>query len=237
LTFWKSALAAAALLAPATAQAVTYDAFASFNGTNGAGHFFYSQTPVTPGPGSPLTPGGAGCVIAGSICLQAAAGLPGAYKSTTASAQGSVLVPDDRLLFHPGPAQNVLVTFVAPSAGNYLVNLALSVQDTNPSGVNIFSFNNEGGVVSGGPLTTLGAGNLSQSFARSIYLNAGQYIGMGINPGTSYNNDSIGVKLTISDVVASVPEPAQWALLIGGFALVGASARRRRTGTVTTVTA
>jgi hypothetical protein len=35
----------------------------------------------------------------------------------------------------------------------------------------------------------------------------------------------------------AVPEPAQWALLIGGFGLVGASARRRRTGVVAAVTA
>ncbi len=34
-------------------------------------------------------------------------------------------------------------------------------------------------------------------------------------------------------VVPGVPEPATWALMIGGFAMVGAAARRRRPATVT----
>jgi hypothetical protein len=44
------------------------------------------------------------------------------------------------------------------------------------------------------------------------------------NPG-----DNIG---SVSANVALVPEPASWALLIAGFGLVGAAARRRRQQTV-----
>lgn len=239
MTITKGVLAAAAaILAPVAAQAATYDAFTSFNGTNGAGNFFYGMTPVMPGMGSPLTPGGSGCVVAGSVCLQAGGGLPGVYKSATPSFQfGSVNVPNDRLLFHPGPAQNVLVTWIAPTAGIYNVSLSLSVQDTSPTGVNVFSFNNEGGIATGGLLTTLGSGNLAQSFSRSITLAAGQYIGLGINPAGNYSNDSIGVSLTISDAIAGVPEPAAWAMMFAAFGVVGATARRRRTGVVSTVTA
>lgn len=226
--------ATAALLAPAAAQAVTYDAFTSFNGTNGAGHFFYSQTPVTPGPGSPLTPGGSSCVIAGSICLQAGANLPGVYKSSTPSTQGTVFVPADRLLMHPGSAQNVLTTFVAPTTATYLITLALSVQDNSPSGVNIFRFTNEGGMVQGGVLGSLGSGNLSQTFQGSVHLLAGQYVGFGINPGASYNNDSIGVNFTLSSM-PGVPEPAEWALMLGGFGVLGTAMRRRRIRTASVV--
>lgn len=229
MNFTKAALTAAALIAPAAAQAVTYDAFTSFNGVNGAGRFSYSMTPVTPGPGAPLTPGGASCVIPGSICFQAGAGLPGVYKSATAFQYGTVAVPNDRLLFHPGPAQNVLATFTAPTSATYYITLALNVVDNNPSGVNIFRFTNEGGTVSGGPLGSLGAGNLSQTFTTSINLIAGQFVGFGINPAGNFSNDSIGVNFTLSDVApGGVPEPAEWAMLLTGFGALGAVTRRRR---------
>jgi len=43
----------------------------------------------------------------------------------------------------------------------------------------------------------------------------------------SNNGDNTG---TVAATVTAVPEPAVWALMIGGFGLVGAAQRRRRSG-------
>ena len=34
--------------------------------------------------------------------------------------------------------------------------------------------------------------------------------------------------LTITDTAASVPEPASWAMMVGGFGLIGAAMRRKK---------
>lgn len=48
-------------------------------------------------------------------------------------------------------------------------------------------------------------------------------------PGTfNFTGFSSGT-LTVSEVAAAVPEPATWAMMIGGFALVGSTMRRRKT--------
>lgn len=53
-----------------------------------------------------------------------------------------------------------------------------------------------------------------------------------LNPRTNGSNDSFTVdNLAFSaaaPVAAAVPEPASWAMMIGGFGMVGGAARRRR---------
>lgn len=44
--------------------------------------------------------------------------------------------------------------------------------------------------------------------------------------------DDFSVALTLAPVVTPIPEPATWAMMIGGLGLVGATARRRRAGSV-----
>ena len=44
--------------------------------------------------------------------------------------------------------------------------------------------------------------------------------------------DDFSLALTLAPAVTPVPEPASWALMIGGFALIGASVRRRSARTV-----
>jgi hypothetical protein len=54
------------------------------------------------------------------------------------------------------------------------------------------------------------------------------------NTLTAYNLDFINAYLAAHPSVApAVPEPASWAMMIGGFGLVGGTARRRRRSTVT----
>ena len=49
------------------------------------------------------------------------------------------------------------------------------------------------------------------------------------NGGAGYTYSAYGLnELRVFDAAAAVPEPAQWALMIGGFGLVGAASRRRR---------
>jgi hypothetical protein len=49
------------------------------------------------------------------------------------------------------------------------------------------------------------------------------------NPAPVFR-DNVAAWLGAS-TVAPVPEPASWALMIGGFALIGSSLRRRTAGT------
>ena len=98
------------------------------------------------------------------------------------------------------------------------------MQDTSPSGVDVYF------VVPGpGPLSPFGgvslsAGNLTCSYADRGYLAQGEAIVAVINRAGSYGSDSTGLNFTLT----AVPEPASWALLIAGFGLTGAVLRRRR---------
>ena len=63
------------------------------------------------------------------------------------------------------------------------------------------------------------------------YSNGGS-IGIGKVAGVSYTSDS-GVFLTGGGhTIGAVPEPASWALMLAGFGVVGAAARRRRADVV-----
>lgn len=214
------ALATVALAAPAAAA--TYDAFASFTGTNTGGAFtygFYDGSSFTPYND---TPGCAG-LISNTICTSDG-GLPGAFKSTSGAHQsGTVIVPGDALILHPGPnfGQASAVVFTAPTSGTYTFSFTAAVADTNPSGVNIVAFSP--GFFST-PEATLTSGNPSFTGTQTAFVPAGLQIGLAIDYDGSYYNDSTAVNFTVT----SVPEPASWALMVVGFGLVGFAARRRQ---------
>lgn len=234
-----AALTALAIAAPAAAQ--TYDAFGGFNGStnqtaNGVnnGNFIYGTADrSTPGVSGTFFAVNSNCVIPGSTCLQSTAtggnaSLPGVYKG--GSSFGTVTVPTDRLLIHPG--DNSLLTFiafVAPTAGTYNLAASFRTQDSSPTGIDIFQIGTTGG---GLPLTfNQLATNTTSPFARSlsVTLGAGEAIGFGIGNGGTFFNDSTGVSFT----AAAVPEPASWALMIMGFGAVGFAMRRRPRTAVT----
>lgn len=219
-----TALAGAMALAT-SAHAVTYDAFESFDGTQGAGGFSYIKLPVVQGnPASPLSSSSA-CVVTSDFCLQDGAGLPGVYKSLTTRSEGTYTVPDDRLLAHPGAVNPLAILFVAPEASDYNFVLNLDVLDRSPSGVGLSFLTNAGGTVAATPIGALNAQNLALSRSGTVTLAKGEFFGFIINNGGNYANDSIGVDFTLEG--GGVPEPATWALMIMGFGGAGAMLRRR----------
>ena len=234
----RTALLAAVALAslPAAANAVTYDAFTSFDGTQGAGNFYYGEAnPATPNVSGTFFSANSNCFIDGATCLQRSANhdVPGFAKGGAPAFQyGSVNVPQDRLLGHPANDDgDTFVAFVAPTAGRYRYTATFNVQDVSPTGVTIDLIKTTTG---GLPLifTTIGAINgQNTTFTTSgqFTLGASEAFGFGLNRAGFYGNDSTGVNFTVQSFV---PEPAEWALLIGGFGLVGLASRRRRSNTV-----
>jgi hypothetical protein len=223
------ACATAALL-PAAASAVSYDAFSSFNGTQGAGNFYYGEAnAATPGTSGVFFTANTNCFIDNSTCLQLAADhdVPGFTKGGSPAFQyGTVNVPQDRLLAHPdNDSDQTFIAFVAPTAGTYTFTASFNIQDINPTGVGISLIETTAG---GLPLifTSIGsidANNQTFTYTRTFTLTASQAVGFGLDNAGNYSNDSTGVNLTVS----AVPEPASWAMMIGGFGLIGAAARRR----------
>ncbi len=87
------------------------------------------------------------------------------------------------------------------------------------------------GALGGGLGLEGGAGPLDFFVATGAQLYSGSEGAPVFTPGTFELTSALGSAnylLTISPVVA-VPEPASWALLIGGFALVGGLMRHRQT--------
>src|SRR6476646_8667109 len=125
--------AAALAVIPAAADAATYDAFSSFNGTvpqvDGTGNptngrFIYGEAnPATPGVSGTFFSANTNCFIDNAKCLQRAPNhdVPGFTKGGSPAFQyGSVNVPQDRLLAHPANDDgDTYVAFVAPTDGRY----------------------------------------------------------------------------------------------------------------------
>jgi hypothetical protein len=226
----KLAVAAAlALSVPVAAQAQTYDAYTSFNASQGAGNFYYGTSPDT-GTGFSLFAATSNCFIDGSICLQQAANhdVPGVTKSTTTSFQyNTVNVPDDRLLLHPGAdGQITAAIFLTPASGQYRITASFNVQDLYPTGVNVYLLTNPGNTLpyTLTPLTLLDGSNPSGSYSATMFLNSSDLVGFAFDDAGLYYNDSIGFNFS----VAAVPETTTWAMLLGGFVMLGGAMRMRR---------
>ncbi|MGH6986952.1 MAG: FxDxF family PEP-CTERM protein [Caulobacteraceae bacterium] len=106
---------------------------------------------------------------------------------------------------------------LSPGAGNVLSQLQASLA----SGSEAFSF----GLYSGSPPTGTLIGNSSDITGPSLYsmhlTTSLYYLQMNSSP-------TVGSLVSGALSVASVPEPATWALLLAGFGLAGYAIRRRR---------
>lgn len=147
----------------------------------------------------------------------------------------------------PASAVPLVFNFSGPSG------TALFQLDSNPTpdfsstliGSDQFGFNNVAGVFGGTPgvasTISFGSGSIFSAFSitapnlgftqfSSPTLFTGSRTAPVFSPGsfTLINPFFGNGSLTISAATAAVPEPASWAMMIGGFGLVGAAVRRRK---------
>ncbi len=224
--------AAAALvgsgLAPAPAHAVVYDAFASFNGTQGAGNFFY---------GSVLN----GVFTLGSACgpidfplssCLGSASYPYFGVAASAGPHLGATLPTDRLLTHTSNTRFGLMAWRAPTAGTYQIDGVASLHHQNANlgnGIGVTGYFQEAGqpIQLAPRIAVTAAGQQTFSLTRSFAAN--DIYGFIIDPSGFNAYDLSGINVVVTSIAApGVPEPASWAMLIAGFGLTGAVARRRR---------
>lgn len=229
--------AVASLLAAAPASAVTYDLYDTFNGLASAGNFNFIQFQDSNlNARSPLK--AAGTCYPGLQCLLFNGVittetnlffLKNVSGATLNLSQNNILA--STLVFHPGKTYDAGVIFVAPTTGYYRGNAAFSLTTTNtPTGVKLSNYKlSSSGVMTKLSDILLSASKRSDSASGTIFLNAGEGMGFGINSNgtlpTSNDHDST----SISYQIEAIPEPASWMLLIAGFGMTGAVLRRRPT--------
>jgi hypothetical protein len=208
------ALAGVAATAPAAA--------ATFADDYGAAGFSYGT--LSGGAFSAYTAHGAG----DSACL----GLGACYTGNDTYAIIAKVSPTE-LLVHPGPGTggNSAVMFTASTTGTYDLSGLLASFDVGQKTGGYFTIIN--GVLA---TTTIGtAGNLfggdpngaagtSDTLSFLAALGAGDSVGVFVDNFNGYTGDTTH----LSGSITAVPEPASWAMMLGGFGLVGAAMRRRQ---------
>jgi hypothetical protein len=234
-----ASVVALGLAAAAPSQAATiWDAVADFSTTSSTGVNGVWSYGWDGGAGftaySTMTQNGGTC-FAGISCWQSpgpdlAYSVPLVAKTIGPGIVNflTVVQPSDVLNLHPGATQpdmltdiDSIVRFTAPTAGHYSFSGFFEALDTNPSGVTI--------TAAGTPVFISGAASHPSTdgpktyFSGNQLLTAGQTLDFRVNRDGAIWNDSTGLAVTVS-----VPEPASWALMIGGFGMAGAMLRRRR---------
>ncbi len=227
--------AAASLLAAAPASAVTYDLYDSFNGLASAGNFNFIQFQASNlNARSPLNV--AGTCYPGLQCLNSLITtenniffLKNVSGATLNLGGNNILA--STLVFHPGKTYDAGVIFVAPTTGYYRGNAAFSLTTTNtPTGVKLSNYKlSSSGVMTKLSDLLLSASKRSDSASGTIFLNAGEGMGFGINDNGTLASSTDNDSTSISYQIEAIPEPASWMLLIAGFGMTGAVLRRRPT--------
>jgi hypothetical protein len=222
---FKQVIAAAALLAAGSANATTLDVVSSFN-TVGSAFSFGSGF----GGGFTTSPNFAAdnCVgTAGLACYNNNAGaytFPAIGKNLTASTLTfyTNVLPTNMLFMQSLPGQTATVRFTAPVTTTYtFVGAFTRIDNQNGAGdgVNIgfYTAQQSGAAPLGTNYLDSGAIN------GNLVLNAGDTVDFYVDALGNTNNDGTGFAIA----AGYVPEPASWALMIGGFGLVGGAMRRR----------
>ena len=171
-----------------------------------------------------------GLVIAlgvGALSATSASALTWAVNYTSAGNPASA-----SLMFSTGSTMNSLGGYDITGVSGSVDGDTITSMESNPNAPfqatslsNLFYFDN---VLGGTPfLTNAGALFKSAAFEYNLYSSGAGYELYKAGNG-QYLANSIGTA-----TMAAVPEPASWALMVGGFGLVGATMRRRSTNAVT----
>lgn len=218
---------ASAALAAAPATAVTFSAFASFSSANGNGGFIYGYTDKTTLTAFDSAASGSACAITGSNCLYSAA-LGVLPLASVGGALATISVPTDAVLVHPGDSDllSSYVSFTAPRAGTYTYSISVqTLGDNSTTGIGYTPFSAASGLISLGNRGVLSTSQFDfTTLTGTVALGIGEAFGVIIDRNGDYIGDSTGIKYSIT----AVPEPAVWATLLTGFAMVGVVARRRK---------
>ena len=229
--------AVASLLAAAPTSAVTYDLYDSFNGLASAGNFNFIQFQDSNlNARSPLNvagtcyPGVQCLTFNGVITTETNLLFLKNVSGATINLGGNNFLAST-LIFHPGKTYDAGVIFVAPTTGYYRGNAAFSLTTTNtPTGVKLSNYKlSSSGVMTKLSDLLLSASKRSDSASGTIFLNAGEGMGFGINSDGTLPTSNNGDATSISYQIEAIPEPASWMLLIAGFGMTGAVLRRRPT--------
>ena len=243
IRYWKPALAAEALrgsvaalvlllsMSPMAASAATFSVVNDFGSSN----FAYGGGV---GGSNAFTALSNNSVCGfGLDCYRGSGFLPQVLKNTLGTDffdGGTVVVPGGAVHFHPGFAstgEDAIIRFIAPIAGLYTIGGSFARQDitANGNGTRVSIFSNVGGTYSSLFTNTIAAnsyGNSTPFSGLTANLGVGDTIDFALNNLGDYAYDSTGITANLS--VASVPEPATWAMMIIGFGAVGSAMRSRR---------
>lgn len=222
-----AALTLATGVAATPATAAVFDAFASFNGTQGAGNFFYGKV-----QGGVFTLASAcGPIDFPLTACLGSASYPYFGVAASAGPHAGATLPVDRLLTHTSSTSFGLIAWRAPTTGEYTIDglFSLHHQDRRfGNGIGITGyFQQAGQAIQVAPRFVLNQAELSVSLSRSF--GAGDIYGFILDANGSNAYDLSGVNMVASSLSGpGVPEPTTWAMLVAGFGLTGAVSRRRR---------
>jgi uncharacterized membrane protein len=136
---------------------------------------------------------------------------------------GSVWSPDNsQFLLNPTGVGYVQSTTRGINSAGTVVGFANDVDGLLPSLGQIWTFNGSGYTATALDSLVVNLGGWQTQAAQAIN-DSGQIVGIGIDPNG----------LQRAYLLTPIPEPASWAMMIGGFAMVGGAMRRRTKRRVT----